>query len=177
VASITPTQAEFLMDVRKYQLTHNQQGASANDLATEERSLAMVRKLAMTLSKSDRPYVESQTSSFKRTDSGGKQRTVSLTRYRLTEKNFVRWPRTAVFLLQSRGFGRDENGTIGVREFADHLRMNHGFTDAQFEEDWDYVLPREYIHEYGSRFSTGLRIDTELEWLELLARAHKAKLN
>jgi hypothetical protein len=173
--AITPTQAEFLMELRNYQLDHDQQGATGRDLANRERSLGMVRKLAMALSKADPSYIVSQISSHKGTDSGGKRKTVSLTRYRLTEQNFVRWPRTAVFLLQCRGFRRDENGNITKEKFAEHLKVNHGFTDAEFNEDWNFVLARNYIHEYESGFSTGLRIDAELQWLELLARAHKAK--
>lgn len=163
------------MDLRRYQLANNQQGAMGTELVTSERSLAMVRKLAMALSKADPPYVESQIFPSKRTGAEDRRKTVNFTRYRLTEKNFVRWPRTGVFLLECRNFARDENGTIGILEFADHLKINHGFTDMEFKEDWEYVLPREYIHLYGARFSTGRRIDAELQWLDLLARARGAK--
>jgi hypothetical protein len=135
----------------------------------------MVRKLAMALSKADPPYVASQISSTKGTDSKRKQKTASFTRYYLTEQNFDRWPRTAILLLECRAFPRDENGNISAKEFAEHLKANHGFSDTQFKEDWDYVLAREYIHAYESGVSVGIRIDAELQWLEILARAHRAK--
>jgi hypothetical protein len=72
--------------------------------------------------------------------------------------------------LQCKTFRRDENATIGIQEFREYLKTSHRFTDALFKEDWDFVLPQEYIHKYGARFSTGRRIDAELQWLELLAR-------
>jgi hypothetical protein len=163
------------MDLRRYQQENDQRGATGSELVNEERSLPMVRKLAMGLSRAECPYVGSQNSPTKKTDAVGNHRTVSFTRYYLTEKKFVKWPRTAVFLMECRSFRRDENGTIAKQEFADWLKVKHGFNDVEFKEDWRYVLPRGYIHEYGSKFSTGRRIEAEREWLELLAREHKAK--
>jgi hypothetical protein len=81
-----------------------------------------------------------------------------------------------VFLLECRGFPRDENTTIGIKEIAGRLKEKHGFSDAEFKEDWDYIVERKYIHKYRARFSTDLRIDAELEWLVLLAREYKAIL-
>jgi hypothetical protein len=169
--NITPTQAEFLMDVRKHQIRHRE-GPTGKDLSNVERSLVMVRKLAMALSKADPAYLVSQTSSG-RTKSGKQKRTATFTRYYLTEQEFVRWPRTARFLLECRSFPRDENANVSKEQFAEHLKSEHGFTNEKFQEDWDYVLERKYITVYPSGFSPSLRIEAELQWLELLAREHQ----
>lgn len=131
----------------------------------------MVRKLASDLSKLG--LLESLSSSARRSSGNKKRQTVSATRYHLAEGTFVNWPRTAVFLLECRKFKRDENGNVSREGFADHLRTSYGFTDEAFEEDWGYLLERNYINSYPSGFSAAIRIEAELQWLQLLAREHQ----
>jgi hypothetical protein len=171
--AITPTQAEFMMALWKFQHSHNHRGATGEELKNPERSLDMVRKMAMILSKADPPYIVLQTCSESRGVEKGKRKIVSFTRYFLTENVFVKWPRDGIFLLEARRFEHDQNGTKSIAAFREHLKANHNFTDAMFEEDWPYVVEREYLHVYGDRFVHGLRLDNELEWLELMAIEHK----
>jgi hypothetical protein len=172
--AITPTQAEFMMDIRKHQI-RAREGPTGEDLVNEERSIAMVRKLAMMLSRCDPPFVESQSSSARSEISKPKQRTVTVTRYYLTEQSFVRWPRTARLLLECKRFPCDVNGNVSKGHFAAHLKGKYGFTQKKIEEDLAYTIERDYITQYPSGLSPGLRIEAELQWLELLAREHQPK--
>jgi hypothetical protein len=186
--TITPQQGEFLMENWKHR------GATAKELAEAmDTSVGMIRRLAMILGRSSPAYVERQ-NCFKSVVVDGKEATITFTRYYLTENVFAKWPRSAVFLLDAQHLLKDEvarkksahqcptvvedvpldeNGTIGIEEFKEHLKLRHAYTDAMFISDWKFLGSKGYIHQYEEGFTPATKIDAEEQYLLLLKEEYK----
>jgi hypothetical protein len=189
--TISPAKAEFLMNIWKHR------GATGEELARNifSNSVLMVRKLAKELADATPPYVERQIC-FKCVAVDGKKATITFTRYYLTENVFAKWPRSAVFLLDAQHLLKDEaareksahqcptvvedvpldeNGTIGIEEFKEHLKLRHAYTDAMFISDWKFLGSKGYIHQYEEGFTPATKIDAEEQYLLLLKEEYRPR--
>jgi hypothetical protein len=179
----------------KHERQHSSRGCLVSELAAafdnagggpSLQATALARKYANCLANRHPPYIKSEYAPalpplHSRSLSETEKRKTPV-RYRTIPDFFIRWPRTAVFVLRLFVSELDINGNVKKLDFYNSMRQEFGFTDADLQSDLEYTVlapepgyPRpqpNYIREYRHDQAIQLmdRIHLEMGYLLLIAR-------